>query len=119
MARAMSAVLGRSWPLSMFDNLVNWYHVFRLRKGKRMWNVIGLGRSRKGPTSVLGRQIAATLCPGMSLPGPLDQLFGWIEARGYFVDTPNGRLGFLFSETEMKESWTDSGRLGGTDVGFA
>jgi len=69
--------------------------------------------------SVIGRQIEATLCPGMSLPNPLEQLFRWIEANGLFVDTDSGRIGFLFPEREQKENATETGRPGGTDIRFA
>jgi hypothetical protein len=69
--------------------------------------------------SLLGQQISSTLCPGMVLPPPLELLFRWIEARQCFVDTPNGRIGFLFPEAGMKQGWTDHGRPGGTDIGFA
>jgi hypothetical protein len=85
-----------------------------------MWNRLkGFGSPPKDNASVLGRQIADSLCPGMSLPSALEQLFVWIETKGYFVDTVHGRLGFLFPEIEMKESWSDGGRAGGTDIGFA
>lgn len=69
--------------------------------------------------SVLGRQIEATLCPGMTVPEPLELLFKWIETKGYFIDKPAGRLGFLFPEDEMKSGWTETGRPGGTDITFA
>ena len=69
--------------------------------------------------SVLGQQIAPTLCAGMVLPPPLELLFRWIESRRCFVDTPNGRIGFLFPEAEMKQGWADNGRPGGKDIGFA
>ena len=74
---------------------------------------------RRDKSPLLAREISATLCPGMILPDPLLRLFGWIEANGLYVDTPNGRLGFLFPEAEMKAGWTDSGRPGGTDISFA
>ena len=82
---------------------------------------VNLSRIRppRDEQSVLGRQIEATLCSGMSLPLPLEQLFRWIEARQCFVDTPDGRIGFLFPEDKMKLDWTDDGRPGGTDIGFA
>ena len=54
----------------------------------------------------------------MSLPEPLKQLFSWIEARGLYVDTRNGRLGFLFPEAEQRAGRTDTGRPGGTDISF-
>lgn len=69
--------------------------------------------------SVLTQQISATLPAGMVLPTPLKWLFNWIEANQYFVDTPNGRIGFLFPEDEMKRGWTNCGRPGGTDIEFA
>lgn len=89
-----------------------------------MWKkVIDFGRANKlredDTRSVIGRQIEATLCPGMSVPAALESLFKWIEGNGYFVDTKDGRIGFLFPEREMKESWTDAGRCGGTDISFA
>jgi hypothetical protein len=55
----------------------------------------------------------------MILPEPLERLFGWIEANGLYLDTPRGRLGFLFPDDEMKAGWTKNGRPGGTDISFA
>lgn len=69
--------------------------------------------------SLLGRQIEATLCPGMALPEPLERLFCWIESHRYFVDNKHGRIGLLFSERDMKQGWTEAGRPGGTDISFA
>lgn len=83
-----------------------------------MAKVIQFGRGKE-IRSVIGRQIEATLCPGMSMPDPLEQLFRWIEAHGYFVDTNDGRIGLLFPEREKKENWTKTGRPGGTDIRFA
>lgn len=80
-------------------------------------NIFGARNTRN--RSVLGQQIGSTLCAGMALPSPLELLFRWIEARRFFVDTPNGRIGFLFPEAEMKQGWTDHGRPGGTDIDFA
>lgn len=81
------------------------------------------GENRPTPVSrdmsKLEEQIALTLLPGMSLPEPLKQLFSWIESRGFYVDTGQGRIGFLFSEAEMKAGWTKSGRPGGTHIEFA
>jgi hypothetical protein len=71
------------------------------------------------PLSIIGWQIASTLCPGMVLPGPLEQLFRWIEAKRYFVDMEDHRIGFLFPKREMKENWTNHGRPGGTVISFA
>lgn len=77
------------------------------------------GTSKPRGQSVLGQQISATLCAGMVLPPPLELLFRWIEARQCFVDTTNGRLGYLFPDAEMRQGWTDHGRPGGTNIGFA
>lgn len=70
-------------------------------------------------TSVLGKQIAATLLPAMQVPPPLGLLFEWIEQNGLFVDRPRGRVGFLFPEAAMKAGRTKAGRPGGTDLEFA
>lgn len=78
-----------------------------------------LKRREREHQSILGRQIEATLCPGMTLPDELELLFKWIEARRCFIDTPERRLGFLFPEDEMRAGWTDSGRPGGTSIIFA
>lgn len=50
---------------------------------------------RQGTSSILGQQLQAALCPGMTLPTALEQLFLWIEARGHFVDTAHGRAGYI------------------------
>jgi hypothetical protein len=50
--------------------------------------------------SILGNQIAATLCPGMHLPAPLEQLFRWIENAGFFLDQGPARLGYLHGGNE-------------------
>lgn len=80
-------------------------------------NIFGVRKPREH--SVLGQQIGPTLCAGMALPPSLELLFRWIEARRCFVDTPNGRIGFLFPEAEMKQGWTDHRRPGGTNINFA
>jgi hypothetical protein len=69
--------------------------------------------------SILRWQISATLCPGMTLPDPLERLFRWIETNGYFLDTYDRRIGFLFPQRVLKENWTDHRRPGGTDISFA
>lgn len=69
--------------------------------------------------SKLGGQIEATLRAGMVMPDAFEMLFKWIEAHRYFVDTPNGRTGFLFPEAEKKRGWTDLGRPGGTEIEFS
>ena len=75
-------------------------------------------QKQRGRSSMLGKQISSTLCAGMELPQPLELLFRWIEARECFVDTPTGRVGFLFPEDQMKQGWTEHGRPGGTKIYF-
>ncbi len=77
-----------------------------------------LKRQDRKHQSILGRQIEATLCPGMTLPDELELLFKWIEARRCVIDTPGRRLGFLFPESEMKHGRTAAGRPGGTNITF-
>lgn len=72
----------------------------------------------KRPTSVLGQQLSATLRPGMIVPEPFELLFRLIEAQGFYMDLPRERMGFLFSDHEMRRGWTDQGRPGGTDISF-
>lgn len=69
--------------------------------------------------ATLTSQIESTLSENLRLPEELSLLFQWIEDRGLFSDTDNGRLGFLYPWSKMKSSWTDSGRDGGTDISFA
>jgi hypothetical protein len=69
--------------------------------------------------SVLYDQISKTLLPGMHIPEAIRLLFDWIETNGTYVDTKNGRIGFLFPEQEQKDGWTDTERPGGTDIEFA
>ena len=73
----------------MEDTLAD--RVIQFRRGKEM-------------QSVIGRQIEATLSAGMSLPDPLEQLFRWIEAHGYFVDANGRRIGDLFPEQPEEAS---------------
>ncbi len=74
-------------------------------------------RPRREP-SILGQQIAATLATGMFVPEPLERLFRWIEDNDLFLDRPEGRIGFLFPEAEMRAGWTETGRPGGTNIDF-
>ncbi len=55
--------------------------------------------------SVLGDQIPETLLPGMNLTSSLDLLFSWIEAKEFFVDIAERRIGLLFPEAQLKDEW--------------
>ena len=65
-------------------------------------------------------QITRTLLPGMSVPSPIRLLFEWIEANGTFIDNAKReRTGFLFHLDELRASWTDTERTGGTIIEFS
>lgn len=70
-------------------------------------------------SSVLGRQIGETLPEGMIVPEPFEKLFQWIEANGFFEDTPRGRVGYLCPVSYLRDHRTDDGRPGGTEISFA
>jgi hypothetical protein len=70
--------------------------------------------------SNLASQVKATLPSGMQLPHALEEVFAWIETEGTFIDRPTGeRVGFLFPDAELKRSWTDTERQGGTVIEFS
>ncbi len=70
--------------------------------------------------NTLVAQLQKVLPAGMSLPAELVQLYDWIESNGLYIDREDGyRIGFLFPQKELKESWTDEGRAGGTEIAFA
>jgi hypothetical protein len=63
-------------------------------------------------------QIPQTLLPGMFIPGPLELLFEWIEAKRFYVDTePGTRIGSLYLG-QLGEDTTDTERHGGTFIEF-
>ncbi|MGH8054805.1 MAG: hypothetical protein ACREP4_12890 [Stenotrophomonas sp.] len=69
--------------------------------------------------SKLEEQVNGKLLPGMHLPHPLQALFNWIEGNGLYIDRPTGeRIGFLFPEAELRDSWTETERKGGTNIEF-
>jgi hypothetical protein len=69
-------------------------------------------------------QLALKLLPGMTIPEPIRSLYDWIEVQGTYSDSTEDdqeddvRTGFLFSELDQIEGWTESGRPGGTDIEF-
>jgi hypothetical protein len=69
--------------------------------------------------TILCDQISKTLLPGMIVPEEFKSLFAWIESNGFYTDRDAGRIGFLFSEDELKKGWTETERPGGTEIRFA
>lgn len=65
-------------------------------------------------------QLQRVIPKQMIVPKELKLLYQWIEDNNLFVDNKNGdRIGFLYPEKELKESWTETGRNGGTQIEFA
>ena len=69
-------------------------------------------------SSPLIHQLQKKVPTGMQIPPALIGLYDWIEEKGYFVDHSENRTGFLFSPQKLKESWSDTGREGGTHIAF-
>ena len=71
-------------------------------------------------TNKLITQLEKVLPAGMTIPKELHLLYEWIENNNLYVDNKNGyRIGFLYPEKKLKESWTDTEREGGTEIEFA
>lgn len=66
----------------------------------------------------LVQELEAVLPVGMHIPEPIIQLYEWIERKQLYKKTEEATYGFLFPEQEQQESWTDSGRAGGTNIEF-
>jgi hypothetical protein len=75
--------------------------------------------SEIGMENKLLEQLAAVMPTGVEIPMPIRQLYGWIEQKGFYVDNANGRIGFLYPEQDLRDSWTDEGRRGGTTIELA
>jgi hypothetical protein len=65
------------------------------------------------------QQLAAVMPDGVEIPLPIRQLYEWIEQHGFYVDNADGRIGFLYPEQDLRESWTEEGRRGGTTIELA
>ena len=65
-------------------------------------------------------QLRKVIPEGMKIPNEIEMLYQWIEDNGFYVDNAGGcRIGFLFSEKELKDSWTKTERAGGTIIEFS
>ena len=67
----------------------------------------------------LTEQLEKVLPKGMALPNELKMLYQWIEENRLFVDNDGYRIGFLYPEKELKDSWTETERDGGTIIDFS
>ncbi|MDO4881269.1 MAG: SMI1/KNR4 family protein [Capnocytophaga sp.] len=68
--------------------------------------------------NILLQQLENALPEGMQIPEELRKLYQWIEDNGYYEDRGGIRYGWLFPEEEIRESWTDEERIGGTIITF-
>lgn len=70
--------------------------------------------------NILIEQLQKVLPKRMTLPKELILFYEWIEENGLYVDNKEGhRFGFLFPEKELKDSWTENEREGGTAIEIA
>lgn len=70
--------------------------------------------------NLLIQQLEELLPEKMIIPEPLKMLYQWIEENGLYLDNGQGaRIGFLYPEDELKKTWTDKERQGGTTIEFA
>lgn len=53
----------------------------------------------------------------MYIPEALEKLFDWIEFNGMCENTEIGRVGYLYPEKQLRDSWCSDERSGGTLVG--
>lgn len=65
------------------------------------------------------RQLEEVMLEGVAVPSAIKQLYEWIENNGFYVDNTDGRIGFLYPEQDLRESWTEEGRRGGTTIELA
>ncbi len=63
-------------------------------------------------------ELEKLLPKSMLLPEEIKLLYQWIEQHQLYVDIDDNRIGFLFPEKDLHESWSESGRKGGTLIQF-
>lgn len=63
-------------------------------------------------------QLQNVMPEGMQIPEEIKLLYKYIEENGLYKDINGFRYGFLYPEDELKESWSETERDGGTDITF-
>ncbi len=63
-------------------------------------------------------QIKEILPDPMVIPEELEKLFRWIEENGFYEDTEDGRIGYLYPVNKLRAEWDEVQRPGGTLVEF-
>ena len=52
------------------------------------------------------------------MPGELEALYAWIEANRFYDDAEGRRRGYLYPQDQLRQSWNDGKREGGTEIVF-
>ena len=68
--------------------------------------------------NLLLAQLCEALPQGMYVPSELEALYMWIEAKGFYDDIYGRRRGYLYSQDQLRQSWSDGKREGGTEIVF-
>lgn len=63
-------------------------------------------------------QLQHVMPDGMQIPKEIKMLYEYIEDNNLYVDKNGYRYGFLYPEDELKASWTEKEREGGTHITF-
>ena len=69
--------------------------------------------------NILLQQLENALPEGMQIPEELCQLYQWIEDNGYYSENEGIRYGYLYPQDQLRESWKEEEREGGTDIAFS
>ncbi|SFD22093.1 SMI1/KNR4 family protein [Pragia fontium] len=65
-------------------------------------------------------QLNAILPTKLWIPDELAMLYEWIEQQGHYQDLDDKqRIGFLYPQDKLEQSWTDEERHGGTIIQFS
>jgi len=68
--------------------------------------------------SILTHELQRALPVGSAVPGPLRQLFAWIEHNNLLVRHRDHHVGVLHPMDEVQATWNEPERVGGTYVEF-
>lgn len=68
--------------------------------------------------NLLLAQLREALPQGMHVPSEFEALYAWIEANGFYDDADGRRRGYLYPQDQLRQSWSDGKRDGGTEIVF-
>ena len=68
--------------------------------------------------NLLLTQLREALPQGMRVPSELEALYAWIEANRFYDDADGRRRGYLYPQDQLRQSWSDGKREGGTEIVF-